>query len=485
MKKVLSFVIPVHNEAVLIESTLSQLKKLTLPHEVIVSDDVSTDETVSRSAKYADWVITTRTKYPTIAANRNAGAKTASGEFLVFLDADSYIENPDAFFARALSQFADDETLSGLTGRLRVHPHLETFGDKVVYPLFNLVHKIKNNNLHMGEASGKFQMIRRSTFEELGGFNEKLVTREDADMFARLSKRGKTRYDGSLCVLHTGRRGHAYGWPKLLSIWMLNAIAVGLTGRALAKVWKPLRTSLRYLAPTISLIIPAYNEEHYIGLTLEKAIKHAGSMLQEIIVIDNASTDNTRAVAQSYPGVRVVYEERKGITRARQRGFLEAKGDILAYIDADTLIQPTWVKKIRREFSKNQNLVCLSGPGILYDMPLLPRTVGRIYWYTLAWPLSKIVGFMAYGANFSIRRDIVEKMGGFDTSIEFYGEDTNIARRASELGKVTFTPRFFVYTSGRRLKGQGVFSTGLVYAVNFFSETMLRRPATKEYKDFR
>jgi glycosyltransferase involved in cell wall biosynthesis len=60
--------------------------------------------------------------------------------------------------------------------------------------------------------------------------------------------------------------------------------------------------------PTISLIIPAYNEEKYISTCLDYAIKNSNGKLLEIIVVDNASTDNTKKIASNYPNVRVVYE---------------------------------------------------------------------------------------------------------------------------------------------------------------------------------
>jgi glycosyltransferase involved in cell wall biosynthesis len=62
---------------------------------------------------------------------------------------------------------------------------------------------------------------------------------------------------------------------------------------------------------TISLIIPAYNEEKYIGSCIEYALRHAHDHVDEIIVIDNASTDNTKKIAESYPGVRVITEHKK------------------------------------------------------------------------------------------------------------------------------------------------------------------------------
>ena len=234
----------------------------------------------------------------------------------------------------------------------------------------------------------------------------------------------------------------------------------------------------------ISLIIPAYNEEKYIGNCLDYVLRNTKGKLFEIIVVDNKSTDNTAKIAISYPGVRVVSEENKGLVRARQRGFMESRGDILAYIDADTQMPDFWFYKILEGFSEG-SVVCVSGPYVYYDISKFQQFLVKIYWYILAMPVYYIVGYMVVGGNFAIRRKTVEKMGGFDTTIEFYGEDTNIARRASKEGKVKFNPSMFMYTSGRRLSGQGIWKTAYIYISNFLSEAFLHKPLTKEYTDIR
>lgn len=235
----------------------------------------------------------------------------------------------------------------------------------------------------------------------------------------------------------------------------------------------------------ISLIICAYNEEKYIGECLDRAIKSSKGKFFEILVIDNASTDHTKEVAEKHPGVRVIREEKKGLTRARQRGFEEARGDILAYIDSDTHMPEGWLATVSDEFARNQKLACLSGPYIYYDIPKFQQFLVKMYWYVLAMPIYWMVGYMTVGGNFAIRKEVLKKMNGFDTTIEFYGEDTNIARRAHKFGKVKFKPGFIMYTSGRRLTGQGVFKTATAYMLNYLSEAFLHKPVTKKYTDIR
>lgn len=236
----------------------------------------------------------------------------------------------------------------------------------------------------------------------------------------------------------------------------------------------------------LSIIIPAYNEAEYIGRCLQSIIKNRSECLHEIIVVDNGSSDKTAEVALQFTGVRVIREEKKGLTDARQRGLLSATGDIIAYVDADTeLPSKNWFESITEEFSKDKKLVCLSGPYRYYDLTIFHQMAVWIYWNFLAYPTYLLVGYMVVGGNFATRRASLEHIGGFDTTISFYGEDTDIARRLHAVGKVKFKLSFIISTSGRRFKGQGFFKTGFFYVCNFLSEVFIKRPVTKKYKDIR
>lgn len=235
----------------------------------------------------------------------------------------------------------------------------------------------------------------------------------------------------------------------------------------------------------ISLIIPAHNEEKYIGSCLEYATKNSNGKFFEIIVVDNASTDKTSEIAKSFPGVKVIYEENKGLTFARQRGFLESQGEILTYIDADTRMPQGYYERIEGEFNKNPKLASFSGPHDYYDVSKFYKILNKIYWELIAFPSYVIIGYMIIGVSFAVRGDILEKINGFDTSIAFYGEDTNIARRIHKYGKVKFSTNFTMPTSGRRLREYGIFKIGYIYVINFISEVVFHKPATRIYKDIR
>ena len=236
----------------------------------------------------------------------------------------------------------------------------------------------------------------------------------------------------------------------------------------------------------ISLIIPAYNEEKEIKACLEAALKHAPENLLEIIVVDNASTDRTSVIAKRISRkVKVVKEPHKGLTWARQRGYLEAKGDILAYIDADTRMPEKWFKILNREFMKSPAIICLSGPYYYYDLKKWQREMIDEIFEAIYKPAYKMTKALVIGGNFAVKKTALNKINGFDTTIPFYGEDTNLARRLKKAGKILFLEEFVIHTSGRRFIDEGFFNIGTRYILNYIWEMVFKKPLTKKYKDVR
>ncbi len=235
----------------------------------------------------------------------------------------------------------------------------------------------------------------------------------------------------------------------------------------------------------ISLVIPAHNEEFYIGTCLEHVIKNSQGKLYEIIVIDNASSDKTRETALRYPGVKVVHESNKGLTKARERGLREAQGDYIAYIDADTRMPSQWIEIAEKTLASHPEIMCLSGPYRYYDGSFWIRNVMTILWYISAPIMYRLVGYMVLGGNFIAKKSALISAGSFNPAIDFYGEDTDIARRLHTVGKVLFRMDFFIYSSSRRLAKEGLIMTNIRYALNFIWEVIFHRPFTKKSTDIR
>ncbi|MFA5272647.1 MAG: glycosyltransferase family A protein [Candidatus Peribacter sp.] len=235
---------------------------------------------------------------------------------------------------------------------------------------------------------------------------------------------------------------------------------------------------------SISAIIPAHNEEKYLADCIVSLLAHRTPNLFEIIVVDNASTDATVKIAAGFEGVKVISEPKKGLTHARQRGLQEASGELLAYIDADTRIHASWFHTINKHFADHPSHAALSGPYQYYDLPRWQRLLVNMYW-RFAAPASRMTGYMIVGGNFVARKDALLAIGGFDTTIAFFGEDTNIARRLKKNGPVHFQRKFYIYSSGRRLAEEGMLKTAGTYVMNFLSEVFLHRPLTQQYTDIR
>jgi glycosyltransferase involved in cell wall biosynthesis len=117
---------------------------------------------------------------------------------------------------------------------------------------------------------------------------------------------------------------------------------------------------------TISVIVCAHNEARYLAACLHSLLAQTRPP-DELLVINNASTDATRAVAQQIPNVRVADEPRKGLVVARKAGRRASRGSILVYVDADCRAPLTWLERIDRHFARDGDLIALSGPYRYYD----------------------------------------------------------------------------------------------------------------------
>jgi glycosyltransferase involved in cell wall biosynthesis len=236
----------------------------------------------------------------------------------------------------------------------------------------------------------------------------------------------------------------------------------------------------------ISLVIPAHDEAEYIGAALESVLKNAPGKFKEIIVVDNASSDDTAAVASRYKGVRVVREDRKGLTIARQTGFQATTSEFVAYMDGDSRLAPGWFEKAEVLISKYPNAVSWSGPVYYYDAPTKAWNVTlSIGWWLTAPLMYRVIGYMVLGGNFVVRRTAIDAIGGFDPNVAFYGEDMTLAKRLHAEGKTIFRMDFYGLTSARRFLKEGYIKTNMHYVLNYVWPVLFGRPYHREYTDIR
>lgn len=244
--------------------------------------------------------------------------------------------------------------------------------------------------------------------------------------------------------------------------------------------------------PELAFVIPAYNEEALIGQCLESVLREIerSGCDAEVVVVDNASTDRTGAIARGFSNVRVVEQPEKGLVHARHAGFEATSAELVANIDSDTMLPKGWIDTVMKAFAADPTLVALSGPYVYYDLSLWNRFLIRLFYYVTygIYILNRFVlrvGSVIQGGNFIFTRTAWNKVGGYDRTIAFYGEDTDVAVRLSRVGGVKWTFKLAMLTSGRRLEQEGVFKTAATYTLNYFWVTFRGKPVTRDYTDIR
>jgi glycosyltransferase involved in cell wall biosynthesis len=212
--------------------------------------------------------------------------------------------------------------------------------------------------------------------------------------------------------------------------------------------------------PSVTIVIPAYNEEHFIGKCLESCIDQT-SAPDEIIVVNNNSTDNTVSVVRRYReenahvDIRLIHQnEYQGIAPTRNYGFDHAQSDIIARTDADSIVANDWVETIRRRF-QDQAIDAASGPLVLYDMPLR----GFLFWLDCTlreklYSTAKDERFLI-GANMAIRAQAwkaARHLTQLDLEDRLH-EDVDLALTLFKNNfEVAYEPTMVAAMSGRRVE---------------------------------
>lgn len=240
--------------------------------------------------------------------------------------------------------------------------------------------------------------------------------------------------------------------------------------------------------PFVSVVIPAYNEENYLLSCLESIGKQDYAGEYEVIVVDNASTDNTAKIALNW-GAKVVDESKRSPACARQKGVEVATGEIIAFIDADTQAPAYWLSTLVSRLVRKPEMVAISGPYAYCDAGKFTKItsyIGNFFSIITDQLFRKVLnkGGAIWGCNFAVRRSALLEVGGFDTSIKFYGEEYEFSLRLKRAGKGGIIPRLFVLTSARRLKRIGAVNQYWNWIVDYFSVLFWYTPIPEKLEDW-
>jgi len=208
----------------------------------------------------------------------------------------------------------------------------------------------------------------------------------------------------------------------------------------------------------ISVVVCTKNEEKYIGKCLE-CLKDQ-TLKPEIIVIDGHSNDKTVSIASKYAD-KVIKDNKKGIADARNLGWKIAKGDIVAYCDADCLPQKNWVKNISEHMNGN---VCIFGPLIPHEGKMRVK-IGLKIWGNIFLEAISTLGYPCVcAANVAFKKSILKKYP-FRYDIL---EDFDLGNRIRKVGKVKFYRDLYMLISTRRFK-EGFHRLAFkYYLINYF-----------------
>jgi glycosyltransferase involved in cell wall biosynthesis len=183
---------------------------------------------------------------------------------------------------------------------------------------------------------------------------------------------------------------------------------------------------------TVSVVIPAKNEEAYIANCLASlAALHFPAERYEVIVADNGSTDQTVSIAESWAVKVANLPEKKSISAVRNGGALQASGDILVFLDADCTVAPDWLLQAERYFDRN-DVACFG------SSPIIPE---KATWVEQTWFLVRESHRQVFerewqeSTNMFIPKAVFEKAGGFNEKLKTC-EDVDLSYRLAKFGKI-------------------------------------------------
>ncbi|MBL7052329.1 MAG: glycosyltransferase [Candidatus Marinimicrobia bacterium] len=233
-----SVIIPTFNEEHTIEQSVLQWLDFQESSEIIISDGLSTDKTIEITKKLGAKIIQPNSPQKSIAEGRNLGATIAENEWLIFLDSDVRFSNISRFIEKIEERISE---FDAATIRIKIYPQDEKLRDKIFHFLIYFSLRIL---FFVGSAGGRgeCQIIKKSVFEKLGGYNKSFVGGEDYDLMRRARKQGfRVRFWHDLVGYESPRHYRKSGYLKILFLWFSNWISTILFNRSVSQKWEKVR----------------------------------------------------------------------------------------------------------------------------------------------------------------------------------------------------------------------------------------------------
>jgi len=196
---------------------------------------------------------------------------------------------------------------------------------------------------------------------------------------------------------------------------------------------------------TVSVIIPCFNGEEYIGKTL-KGVFRQTYRPTEVIVVDDGSTDNSVSIVKQFKRAGLItHPKNLGLAQARNTGLKKAKSEIVVYLDHDAIPDPKLIEKLLKLYTP-EKIAGVGGQGIESNIRNIYDRWRKIYGeQTQGKKINNDVDFII-GICSSYRKRVLEKVGGFDPRFRTNAEDFEMGLKIREGGyKLVYTPRAKVY----------------------------------------
>lgn len=205
-------------------------------------------------------------------------------------------------------------------------------------------------------------------------------------------------------------------------------------------------------ALTLSIVIPVYNEQDHIGKCLD-AIERQSVKPDEVIVVDNNCSDNSIKIARSFRFVKIICENNQGIVYARNAGFNASKSDVIARIDADTIVPRNWVRNIKEQTLGLPAMVAVTGPcSFRGKIPhILTFWAHRVVYF---WSSRILFGHQTlFGSNMFVTKSAWQKINSSICLRNDIHEDMDLAVHLNLVGvPIIFNKEFEASVCNRRFK---------------------------------